>query len=311
MRLDVIFVDASARTAAFHFMNVHADFSRQATDVRRGGSRCTMFGSRNLAQLLRHGENFGRMRLRLVREKYLRFSFSLGLYGRLQRQAGFVLFGNVFDRSVFRLFRLRRRPAFQGEDHLADFDLVPSLTLISLTVPVTEDGTSTTALSVSSSMTGWPSETFVPGEIISRTRSPWSMFSPNSGKLNSVAPAAPEAGAGSGAAERSSGVTADGAAAWRARHGFAARSFRGSFGLGGFDFGARAIFHGKDHLANFDLLAFFNPNFFYRAGHGRRDFDHGLVGFQFHHRLAFSDARAGRNHQPHQIALVDVLAEFR
>ena len=41
--------------------------------------------------------------------------------------------------------------------------LSPCLTLISFTVPVTDDGTSTTALSVSSSITGWPSEIFAPG----------------------------------------------------------------------------------------------------------------------------------------------------
>src|SRR6202022_5158741 len=39
----------------------------------------------------------------------------------------------------------------------------PSLTRISFTVPLTEDGTSTTALSVSNSMTGWPSLTIPPG----------------------------------------------------------------------------------------------------------------------------------------------------
>src|SRR5271169_817332 len=66
------------------------------------------------------------------------------------------------------------------------FTFCPSLTRISLTVPLTEDGTSTTALSVSSSMTGWPSETLAPSETISRTRSPCSMFSPSSGSLNSV-----------------------------------------------------------------------------------------------------------------------------
>jgi len=65
--------------------------------------------------------------------------------------------------------------------------LSPSLTRISPTVPVTDEGTSTTALSVSSSMTGWPSVTLAPGLISRRTRSPLSMFSPSSGSLNSVA----------------------------------------------------------------------------------------------------------------------------
>ena len=62
----------------------------------------------------------------------------------------------------------------------------PSFTRISFTTPLTVDGTSTTALSVSSSITAWPSVMAAPGEIISRTKSPWSMFSPSSGSLNSV-----------------------------------------------------------------------------------------------------------------------------
>src|SRR5262249_34099584 len=64
--------------------------------------------------------------------------------------------------------------------------LSPSLTRISFTTPLTDEGTSMTALSVSSSMTGWPSFTSAPGAIIRRTKSPCSMFSPSSGSLNSV-----------------------------------------------------------------------------------------------------------------------------
>ncbi len=51
-------------------------------------------------------------------------------------------------------------------------------------------------------------------------------------------------------------------------------------------------------------------NLLHRAGHRRRHFDHRLVGFQFHDRLAFGNFGARRNHQPHQIALIDVLAQF-
>ena len=47
------------------------------------------------------------------------------------------------------------------------------------------------------------------------------------------------------------------------------------------------------------------------AAHRRRHFDDRLVGFQFHHRLAFGDGRAGRNHQPDEVSLIDVFAEFR
>ena len=42
--------------------------------------------------------------------------------------------------------------------------LSPSLTRISCTVPLTEDGTSTTALSVSNSITDWPALTLRPGD---------------------------------------------------------------------------------------------------------------------------------------------------
>ena len=66
-------------------------------------------------------------------------------------------------------------------------NLSPSFTRTSPIVPVTDEGTSTTALSVSSSITGSPSAMLPPGLIIKRTRSPLSIFSPNSGSLNSVA----------------------------------------------------------------------------------------------------------------------------
>ncbi len=49
---------------------------------------------------------------------------------------------------------------------------------------------------------------------------------------------------------------------------------------------------------------------FHHAVDGRRNFDDRFVGFQLHHWLAFGDFGAGRNHQAHQIALRDVLAEF-
>ena len=84
MRLDVIFADAAARAAALHFMNVDADFSRQPANVRRSGNRFTVFSSRNLAQLLRHGKSLGRRGRRLIRRKYLFFGLSLGLDCRLQ-----------------------------------------------------------------------------------------------------------------------------------------------------------------------------------------------------------------------------------
>ena len=123
MSLNVIFVDASARAAAFNFINIDADLARQAANVRRSRRRCTMLGARNLAQLLRHGECFGCEGRGLIRQNHLRFSFALGVDRRLQRQASFVLFRNVLHRAVFRFFGLCGRAALQGENHLADFDL--------------------------------------------------------------------------------------------------------------------------------------------------------------------------------------------
>src|SRR5450631_897763 len=48
----------------------------------------------------------------------------------------------------------------------------PTLTRTSFITPLTDEGTSTTALTVCSSITAWPSEIVAPGEIISRTKSP-------------------------------------------------------------------------------------------------------------------------------------------
>ena len=171
--LDIVFADASAGAGAFHVVDVHADFARQAPDVRRGGNRCAMLRARHFAQLLRHGESFGRMRLRAgpAGIPALRSCPRPGSRPETTSEL----------RAVRRCARPARASAFSG---CADAPpsrvkitwptliFSPSLTLISFTVPVTEDGTSTTALSVSSSITGWPSETLEPGEIISRTRSP-------------------------------------------------------------------------------------------------------------------------------------------
>ena len=54
--LHVVFADASAGAGAFHFVNVDADFARQAPDMRRGRNRLAMLGARNFAQLRRHAE---------------------------------------------------------------------------------------------------------------------------------------------------------------------------------------------------------------------------------------------------------------
>ena len=60
----------------------------------------------------------------------------------------------------------------------------PCWTRISVTVPSTEEGTSMTALSVSSSMTVWSSARRSPTSTRMRITSPLSMFSPKSGSAN-------------------------------------------------------------------------------------------------------------------------------
>ena len=64
--------------------------------------------------------------------------------------------------------------------------LSPALTLISLTVPATDDGTSIVALSVSSSRTGWSLASVSPALTSTRRTSPAAMFSPSSGSVKSV-----------------------------------------------------------------------------------------------------------------------------
>jgi hypothetical protein len=64
--------------------------------------------------------------------------------------------------------------------------LSPFLTLISLTTPATDDGTSIVALSVSSSMTGCSFLTVSPTLTSTLATSPEATFSPSSGTLNSV-----------------------------------------------------------------------------------------------------------------------------
>ncbi len=72
----------------------------------------------------------------------------------------------------------------------------------------------------------------------------------------------------------------------------------------------RAVIVGRKHdLADPDLVAFLNQDFFDGSTHRRRHFHDGLVGFEFHHRLALAHRRAGRNHQAHQVALFNVFAE--
>src|SRR5438445_5093395 len=92
---------------------------------------------------------------------------------------------------------------------------------------------------------------------------------------------------------------------WLRWLGLGFRNFRFSFG-----FCSSTVLNCEDDLADFDFLAFFYPNVFYRAAYGRGNLDNGFVGFEFHHWLAFGDACARRDHETHEVALFDVLAEF-
>ena len=71
-----------------------------------------------------------------------------------------------------------------------------------------------------------------------------------------------------------------------------------------------SAFEREDDLSNFDLLAFFDFDVFHDAADGRRDFDYGFVGLEFHDRLAFGNFGAGRDHQTNEIALGNVFSEF-
>src|ERR1700676_927362 len=74
-------------------------------------------------------------------------------------------------------------------------------------------------------------------------------------------------------------------------------------------FAVRTV-HSKDDLANLDLVALFDPNLLHRSAHRRWHFDHRLVSFQFHDRLAGADTGPWRDHQAHEVALLDVFSQL-
>jgi hypothetical protein len=96
--------------------------------------------------------------LRPIRRQRLFFRFALGPHGQLKREPRRLLSGHVFDRFVLaRFVRRSGRAALQRKDDLANFDLLPFFDLDLAHDAADEEGTSITALSVSSSITGWPS----------------------------------------------------------------------------------------------------------------------------------------------------------
>jgi len=166
-------------------------------------------------------------------------------------------------------------------------------------------------------MIGWPSETVAPTEIINRTRSPESMFSPSSGSLNSLdtleaspalrrsirGGAADSCFAGEVAAELRSTWTGGTSVATRAESGFADFPTAGTtadacstffpFSKPGLVAAASLPFSTvKMTCPHAQLVALFYAHFSDRARHGRRHFDNSFVGLEFHHRFAFGDAAA-------------------
>ena len=86
--------------------------------------------------------------------------------------------------------------------------------------------------------------------------------------------------------------------------------FDGGVARAGGRWSSGSAFEREDDLSDFYLFAFFDFYFFDHAADRRWNFDDGLVGFQFHHRLAFGNFRAGSDHEADEIALRNVFAEF-
>jgi hypothetical protein len=78
-----------------------------------------------------------------------------------------------------------------------------------------------------------------------------------------------------------------------------------------FDGSSGSAFKREDDLADSHLLAFFDFDFAHNPADARWNFDDGLIGLQFHNRLAFRNPGAGGNHEPNQVAGINVLPQFR
>ena len=85
VRLYVVFADAPARSGAFYFVNIDADFTRQPSRVRSGGDRLPVLSASYFAELRRHGER-RRTLLRLIGGQRLFFGLSLRTNRRLERE---------------------------------------------------------------------------------------------------------------------------------------------------------------------------------------------------------------------------------
>ena len=67
----------------------------------------------------------------------------------------------------------------------------------------------------------------------------------------------------------------------------------------------------KNDLSDLNFLSFLDLHLFYRAANRRRNFHYRFLSFELHHRLAFRNFHAGTDHEPDQISLINVLAQFR
>jgi hypothetical protein len=167
MSFHVVFANAPAATRAFDFVNVDAEFAGEPAACAELRERVRDVQFRQPCPVAAGMEKASGRGMRLIGRQRLFFGFALGANRSLERQPRAVLPGDVLDRPA-----LRARAVSARADGAAPFSVKiswptlifsPSLTLTSLTIPLTDDGTSTTAFSVSSSMTGWPSETLAPG----------------------------------------------------------------------------------------------------------------------------------------------------
>ncbi len=129
------------------------------------------------------GRGFGLLRLVLLvgwrgRARFLRRGGSWS--GRRRRRLG------LGGRGLLCFFAAGAPPLSTTSTTWPVLTLSPGLTLISLTVPATLDGTSRVALSVSSSSTGWSSAMVSPGFTSTCSTSPCGTPSPRLGRMKSA-----------------------------------------------------------------------------------------------------------------------------
>src|SRR2546421_629273 len=68
--------------------------------------------------------------------------------------------------------------------------------------------------------------------------------------------------------------------------------------------------HQPNEIPLMNVFALLDQNFFDSAANRRGHFDYCFIGLEFHHGLAFGNARSRRDHQSDEIALMNVFSEF-